>query len=357
MNTRMHILLLSDNKAGHVTNSMGILKAIEKLVAVELVVLQVHLRLKFMRYPLRALLNRPALLRRMPAATQRLLIRSLYRLNDPRLLDSAARFDWIVSSGGDTSFLNAWLAKLYGIRNCYGSSLRGLNPALFTLLLSIVSGPVLANEVRLDLMPTPIDNSKLLEQGRQFRATHNLQQAFVWAVLIGGSGAGYRYNAASIKQLAGGLLALAQRSNARLLITTSRRTGLKLEQTLQAALGDHPAVAYATFYNHRPEKVVASFLGAADAVFCTADSGAMITEGMTAGKPVYVLEPEQVKPQPYNQSFLQKHTCAHRIMVVPFSDLPSLDVRQDDASYFCLLKTDCISVLAEKIKPWFQPAA
>jgi mitochondrial fission protein ELM1 len=355
MKPAIQCLILSDGKPGHVTNSMGVLKAIETLVAAESVVLQVRLRLKMMRYPLRWLLNRPALLRRIPAGMQRRLMRLVYTINEPQHLDPKQPFDWVISSGGDTSFMNVWLAQRQSLRNMYCSALRGLNPALFTVYFSLGAASVHGNNIRVPFIPLLTDRARILEQGRQFRTVHGLEHQTVWCVLIGGDGAGYHYDSTSLEQLAQGLLALARGYQAKLLVTTSRRTGLKLERVLKSVLGDCPAVAYATYYNHRPEKVVASFLGAADLVFCTADSGSMITEAMTAGKPVYSLIPEQVRPQPFYQAFLQSHADAHRIKPVAIGSLHTLNPREDAASYFQVLERDTTSELAAQLNPWVRP--
>lgn len=354
MSDVVRLLILSDNKPGHVSGSQGVVSSIEKIVPAQAVTLQIRLRLKFMRYPLRLLLNRPGLLGGLSEKTQRKLIRFFYQIQEPQHLEAGQRFDWLISAGGDTSFLNAWVAQLNGIKNIYCSSLRGLAPSLFTLLLSPRTGSAGPNEIKLSMAPKPIDREKIAEQGRQFRSEQKLQKETVWAVLIGGDGAGYRFNRASMELLAKGLLEQAERNHARLLLSTSRRTGLAHEQTLKSCLENHPAVAYATYYNHLPEKVVAKFLGAADLVFCTADSASMITESMTAGKPVYVLAPERSTPPPSHQAYLQKHVDAHHIQLLPIQTLPALTVQQDIHSYFHLLESDSISELSLKLKPWFQ---
>jgi hypothetical protein len=357
MNTGLRILILSDNKPGHITGSLGVLASIEKLTPVQAVTLQVRLRLKFMRYPLRLLMNRPGLLNRMPRKVQQGLIRLLYAIHEPRPPVTAGGFDWLISTGGDTSFLNVWLARLQGARNIFNGSLRGLSPACFTVAISRRPGQCAANVIRPQLPPVPVDRVKICAQGQAFRLAQKMENQKVWAVLIGGDGAGYRYGHDSMKQLAAGLLALARRNDTRLLVTTSRRTGLMLEQTLKTCFDAHPAVAYATYYNHQPEKVVAKFLGTADVVFCTEDSSAMITEVIAAGRPVYELAPEKVRPQPYHQAFLRQHVDARHIRQVSIQALPMLDVSRDVADYFRLLEYDPISELASKIKAWITPEA
>jgi mitochondrial fission protein ELM1 len=261
-------------------------------------------------------------------------------------------FDWIVSAGGDTSFLNAWLARLNGTKNIYCSSLRGLNPELFTITTSATSTSTAPNNIKLKLAPAPISRKTITEQGSVFRVEHKLQNDRLWAVLIGGDGAGYIYSAIEMQDLANGLLKLAQINGARLLITTSRRTGIKNEQILKAILGNHPQVAYATFFNNKPEKVVANYLGAAEVVFCTADSGSMITESMAAGKPLYLLQPKSIKITPFYHSFLRGHIDGKRLREIYISEINSIDVKSDIKNHFELLEQDPITELAEKLKAW-----
>ena len=352
--TPVRVLLLSDGKPGHMSNSTGVLKAMQQVAPVEHAVLHCRLRLKFLRYPLRWLLNRPGGPAPLSARAQRALLRAAYALDAPRLIDGGQSFDWVLSAGGDTSFLNAWLATLLGAKNAFSSSLRGLRPSLFTLLFIYGEPPPGAGHaVTLPIIPTPIERGRVAEQGRAFRERHGLGEGPLWAVLIGGAGAGYRYTRRDMEQLAATLPALAQRHGARLLVTTSRRTGRRHERVLQALLQGHPAVAYACYYNHTPEKVVAPFLGAADVVFCTADSGAMVTEAITAGKPAYALAPARRSRDASYQAILQKKIDARFVKASAIGEVALLDPLADVLSYFRLLPRDSVTAIAEKIAPLF----
>lgn len=345
----IRLLILSDNKPGHASASEGVLSSIQKLVTVHYDTLHVRLRGKPMRYPLKLLLNSPKVLRAIPQKFQRRLISWFYRTPDRQILQSANTYDWLLSAGGDTSFLNAWLARLHGIRNIYCSSLRELDPALFTVLISSRPGSNGTHEIRVPLAPKPVDHDQITAAGQRFRTEHHLHGETVWAVLIGGDGAGFHFDNKDMESLASGLLALADRHHARLLLTTSRRTGTDLEDVLQAALNKHPAVAYASYYNHHPEKVVAPFLGAADLLFCTADSASMVTEAMTAGKPLYVLSPRKSRPERLHRAFLQKHADAQHLHLLA---LPELATHAIDQDTFSVIPNHLVDELAHKLEPW-----
>lgn len=341
------IAILYDGRPGHLTASKGVLQSFEKLVPTEHALINVRLRMKLLRYPLCILLNHPTLTGRFSPAFQTKLIRLCYKLDAD--LESIKAFDWILSTGGDTSFLNAWLSKLCGIKNIYCSSLRDLNPALFTWLISARTTAPLANEIRLDLIPVPVDRQKNRDAGAAFRAEKGLGDQPLWAVLIGGDGIGYRFNNTSFAHLADGLLALAERHSARLLITTSRRTGLAAEKLLKKQLEGTPAVAHLTLYNHVPEKVVAKFTGAADLIFCTADSGSMICESIAMGTPVYALIPREVHPLARLQPLLQNNINLKRVIPRYLDEISETDVAQDTAMSFNVLQNDPVSDLAQQL--------
>jgi len=350
MNNELRLLIISDKKPGHVSGSLGVLKSMESIIPVTYEILNVRLWIKGARPLLKSILN-SGILDRIPTYVQHKLIRMFYKI-DTRSFTSTNYFDWIVSAGGDTSFLNAWLARLNGTKNIYCSSLRGLDPELFTITTSATSTSTAPNNIRLILAPAPVSRKTITEQGSAFRAEHKLQNDRLWAVLVGGDGAGYIYSTTEMQDLANGLLKLAHINGARLLVTTSRRTGIKNEQILEAILGNHPQVAYAAFFNNKPEKVVASYLGAAEVVFCTADSGSMITESMAAGKPLYLLQPESINKTPFYHSFLQGHIDGKRLREINISDINSIDIKSDTKNHFELLEQDPVAELAEKLKAW-----
>ncbi|MCK5515441.1 MAG: mitochondrial fission ELM1 family protein [Desulfobulbaceae bacterium] len=354
MNTALQFLVISDNKPGHLGGTKGVIKSIEKTTAVHQTLLEVHIRLKLLRRPMRYALNYPKLLNWFSPQAQKKLLFLCYEISDPNVFNHIAEFDWILSTGGDTSFFNAWVARLYQKKNIYCSSLRKLDPFLFTLLITSRNTPDTPNKIHLPLAPSPIDRTLIFEQGKEFRQAQSLGDGMLWAVMLGGDGAGYRFHDQAIRLMAQELLLLAEHNEARLLITTSRRTGLRLERTLESIFNNHPSVAYTTYYNQRPEKVVARFLGAADIVFCSADSAAMITEAMAAGKPVYAMTPEKAKPSMHHLDFLQRNIDAQRIKNVSFGELSTVDITHDVKTFFHLLDRDPVTVLGQKILPWIK---
>jgi hypothetical protein len=345
----LSLLILFDGKPGHESASKGVQKSLEKIYAVETTIVPCKLKFKGSRPLLRWLLNSGTGLR-LPRSWQLAIIRSCYILpaSLPTPLNNPA--SWLVSTGGDTSFLNAWLAKLYDIQNVYCSSLRGLDPSLFKLLISTSNAPQLDHHIRVKIAPTPIDRDEITLAGRHFREKNQLGDAPVWALLIGGTGSGFTFTKKDLTIIADNLLRIAEIHGAQILLTTSRRTGIKLENALRKTIGQHPAIIAATYFNHHPERVMAKYLGAADLVFCTAESGSMLSESIASGKATYALFPSSARPTAFYSNFLRNHSDAGRLILVPMNQLTNLNPTSDIASVFHPITEDPTISLAKELR-------
>jgi len=108
------------------------------------------------------------------------------------------------------------------------------------------------------------------------------------AVLIGGNNSVYRLTSAVTDQLADGLHRLTQEFGAGLMVTASRRTGAAEEARLRDRLADLPCM----FWGGTGDNPYLGYLGSADAIVVTCDSVNMASEACSTGKPVYVVELE-----------------------------------------------------------------
>ncbi|MDB2682746.1 mitochondrial fission ELM1 family protein [Alphaproteobacteria bacterium] len=107
------------------------------------------------------------------------------------------------------------------------------------------------------------------------------------AVLIGGNSSTHTLTKAVMQDLINKLQAL----DARLMITTSRRTGEKNTQLLQNANLD------AYIWDGTGENPYFAMLANADAIIVTNDSVSMLSDAGTTGKPVYIVELEGGSPK------------------------------------------------------------
>lgn len=283
MSTPKRLWLLNDGRAGHMNQAKGLIALLEEHgQTFQVDTIDCHPRLK--------LANRLGTwwLNTLPPGASAHLALLGYRMSTL----PSGRPDLILSAGGDTAVANAALARQLNAPNLFIGSRRRLRPERFTLYLTLEAQGG-TNNLVMPIPPSPLTPAHCRAEGSALRAAHG--DAPLWAILIGGTGAGFTYTNADWDALAEGLNSLSRRFGGRWLLTTSRRTGGAVEQYLRTRL--HPdSLADATWYHHAPRKVMAAYLGAADAILCTADSMSMLADGLNAGKAVTSLWPVQAQP-------------------------------------------------------------
>ena len=109
------------------------------------------------------------------------------------------------------------------------------------------------------------------------------------ALLAGGNAGDCRWKTSDWQKLAQAVRALAERSSAHVMVTTSRRTGDRGTQALMQSLPED-----AFFHRWQPEgdNPYAAMLGSADAIVVTGESMSMLSEACSLGKPVFFYVPE-----------------------------------------------------------------
>ncbi len=267
------VWLLSDGAPGHLSQSRGIVDALATRRAVEITTIELKVR-----SPLWKRLGRLALPRIRDTAGW---FRRIYGAAPP-----PGQPALIVSSGANTLLANALLARLHCVPNVYSGTLKGYDPAAFDCVFSVVPLGVSCNHV-LPLPPVPGELARPLPAPAGGEA--------LIAVLIGGDGAGYAFKDEDWRAFAAGLATLARREGARLLLTTSRRTGAAAETLLRENL---PAerLADAVWWSQAPRKVMRNFLAAAQAIVVTEDSLSMVAESLYSGRPVLSVAPAVAQP-------------------------------------------------------------
>ena len=113
----------------------------------------------------------------------------------------------------------------------------------------------------------------------------NLPRPLV-AVLIGGSNGRHRLTPELTARVAEQLAALSRSRGIGLAVTASRRTGVENEAILRNRLSGASAVVW----DGQGENPYFGYLGLADAVVVTADSVSMVSEAVSTGKPVHVVD-------------------------------------------------------------------
>lgn len=281
----LNVWVLSDGAPGHLSQSRGIVDALATQVDVHVAMVELRVRSAFWKRMGRLLL--PRIRHSLPW---------LSRIYEMSLPPGAPAL--IVSSGGNTLLANALLARETGAANVYSGTLKGYSADAYRCIFTVTSLGVANNHV-LSLPPVPGELARPLPAGNGEKCI---------AVLIGGDGAGYVYAEADWRCFADSLVRLARREQARLLLTTSRRTGAAVDTLLRQHIPVE-LLADAVWWSVAPRKGVRQFLQAASAVVVTEDSLTMVAESIYSGRPVIAVSPGVAAPNANDASALSAYVA------------------------------------------------
>lgn len=270
---KLKLWLLTDGAPGHWSQSQGIADALAQEHEIE--ILRVTLKVRSSLWKRLGRLCLPWI--RDPD----FWLARVYGLEQP-----VGQPDLIISSGANTLLANALLARQRQAPNIYSGTLKGYDANAYRVIFTVV-GLGVPNNCVLPLPPVPAEifNVPALAIGAEPLVV----------VLVGGDGAGYEFLADDWRAMAAWLNVLAAEHGARLLLTTSRRTGVDAEQLLKAGL---PAdvLAQAVWWSDAPQAVVRDFLSRASVVVVTEDSLTMVAESIYARRHVFTLVPRRATP-------------------------------------------------------------
>ncbi|MFH1498875.1 MAG: ELM1/GtrOC1 family putative glycosyltransferase [Verrucomicrobiota bacterium] len=228
--------------------------------------------------------------------------------------------DLLVSRGGATLFLNAWLARRLGCANVFVGTLRKLPPRLFRAVIlrqdERVDGPYFP----LPLFPTRMDPSSFDQALGEFAWTAGAPTGPVAALLIGGDGSGYVYTDDDWRALAEGMAAWHREQGVRWCVTTSRRTPPEVEQSIIETV---PAGAiHEACWWHRGDRraCMTAFVAAGRQVFCTEDSMSMLEEVIAGGRGLVALSPARAEANGFFRDFLAQREAAGRMVRLPLRE-------------------------------------
>ena len=295
----MRVLFLKDDKPGHYNQTEGLLLYLREIFPnLEVEYIEVEIKSKFSRKILRYLLNNFSSFFEKKSRLK--YISFFYKKFELPKKNP----DLIISTGGNVSNINAWFAKTYSCKNILNGALRGLKEELFTYVTTVIDLGY-KNQIILDVAPSLITKEKLELSANKFLEEKNLlKDTIYYCLLIGGDGAGYKYDDKFYDDLIAFVKNLSKEKNIKWLITTSRRTPEKIEEKLKNNLKDF--CAYFVDYNKNPQKVMLAFLGLSEKVFVTEESSSMISEAISSGKNVFTLGNEYSNTDENYKKILEK---------------------------------------------------
>lgn len=328
----MRVWVIDAGLPGVTNQCIGIAKAIHSQVSCEISVVHTRIRTKLFRKPVLWALRRSL----MGAGSRNVLSSVLARMFYSGMPRKRERPDIVITALGRSEYVAALLGGPQGAFAIHIGAPIYLSASAFNLLVLVNAENATTGttpKVNLSIYPTQILRHEMEGSPVKGKATQSSNGQSRWAILIGGDGAGYTYTPHDWNDLALGLGKLANHFDARLLVTTSRRTGVPAERQISGSLLPE-IVDEAVYYGTRPQSVMLKFLGACNVIFCTADSRSMIADAINTGRPVYAVSVPGAKPDTIHQRFLDVHEAARRIRRVDISELDAIDVDADCHHWF-----------------------
>jgi mitochondrial fission protein ELM1 len=302
----MQVLVIKDDKPGHYNQTEGLVLYLKEMSNdLEVEYIQIEIKSKLTRKILRFLLNTfPKLF------TQNSLKYLSFFYKNYSIPKNIP--DLIISTGGNTSNLNAWFAKIYKCKNILNGALRGLKEELFTNITTVIDLGY-KNQIILDVAPNTITKEKLLEKSDEFLKLNNLEiNQKYYTLLIGGNGAGYKYDNKFYDDLLSFVKKIYEEKDIKWLITTSRRTPTEMENKLEEMLREY--YSYFVAYNKKEEKVLLPFFGLSETIFVTEESSSMISEAISSSKKVFTIGSEYSDADENYKSILKKFELNNQIV-------------------------------------------
>lgn len=322
----MRIWVIDTGLPGVNNQCLGLAAAIATHVPCEVATVRGKIRTKRLRGLLRWALRRKLIGPGRRTFVSRLLTRLIF--NAQFSVGDAP--DVVITALGRSEYTAALLGGTEGAFTIHIGA-PGNMPASTYDFLVLVNADTPANigsHVHLSTYPTPV-----LRRAVETKAAAGPRDGRKLAVFLGGNGAGYTFTATDWENLASGITTLAKRTCAKLLITTSRRTGKAAESQLAASLpGD--VIEDAVWYASAPRPVITDYLARSDATFVTSDSRSMIADAIAAGKPVYAIDPPEKALDAVHRRFLEVQEAGHRLRRVALSELDAIDVDADCHEWF-----------------------
>lgn len=157
--------------------------------------------------------------------------------------------------------------------------------------------------LKMELMPSEVTP----DSARRSASEHFPDVADAWALLLGGDGEGLKWSAADTLELVENFLDQAQQAGRKVLLATSRRTLLPVEEAIRQRAASHPCFLRGAWF-HAPDTPpfpLLALIGACQRLIVTADSVSMTNEAVAAGVPTVTVYPRQGAPLARQRSNLE----------------------------------------------------
>ncbi len=280
---KLKVCWLKDKRLGHLTKIEGILKALNHHYELEVEEIEICWRPSFLR------------------TCARLLPDSyLYKVLKSHPTNG---IELIVSAGGATEWPNAKLAKILKVPNIYIGSCRKCKEVDFTILPRFEGNE--KNVLKIEITPSKID-PETVEKAGQLELP-DLDSTY-WALLLGGDCQGCTWTEIDWMQQLTKIIQEAKQANVKLLVTSSPRSGVQVENICGNLLHRSGLIAKCVWYSSSETDSISisALLGRASRILVSEDSASMINEAVLSGKPVGTISPRSIKLPDRNERMLHQ---------------------------------------------------
>ncbi|MGB9596821.1 MAG: mitochondrial fission ELM1 family protein [Candidatus Poribacteria bacterium] len=295
------ILVLSDGKAGHYNQSLGI---IDRLDNVNAQIVQVKFKKKWRDNLIRVF----GYILGGTKIPDNLILSILNWGLDKSSIDELLQvkdIDIILSTGSSVASPNLLLGKLINAKSVVCTRPSPLGIRHFDLaILPEHSRPrkIPSNVVMTFGVPNRITPETVRIAGLELSQTINISGKPIIGVLLGGDDPYYRITTDIASNLVDILEQVCKQIDAQFALTTSRRTSDQVENILKSKLEDNPLCClFVSAKESVQSNVVQGILGISGLTIVTEDSFSMVCESTSSGKKTLILNVERKKGKPYNR--------------------------------------------------------
>jgi len=289
------ILVLSDGKPGHYNQSLGI---IDRLSGVYSETIQTRFKQKW-RDNLIRVSTRILGGIKLPRKFIKAMLTWGLDESSANFLLKADSFDLILSTGSSVAAVNLLMGKLIGAKTVVCTRPSPLGIKYFNLaILPEHSRPrrIAKNTVMAFGVPNRITPESVEKAGTEISKRLGISGNIVIGVLLGGDDPYYRISPDMVSIISDALLDVCRQTDARIAITTSRRTDPEAESALESKLRDHPyCCLYVSAKSGGQVNTVPEILGISNVTIVTEDSFSMVCESASSGKKIMIINVERKK--------------------------------------------------------------
>ena len=287
------VLILNDGKAGHLNQSLAIAKAIQRARAAQghkpddtkIVTIDVKYKNNFAR---------PALAACAGLSSWRChgCMRCMKLCLAEETYDALMKqyCDFVISCGSSTAAVNVFMARENNAKNVVvmkPSAPLALGKFSLAVIPEHDNPPLRKNVVATAVAPNLIDEEVLKNDGEKLKKRINAFKGNAIGLFLGGDNPEFSLTEEIAGRIIDSLLKFCEIHDAELLVTTSRRTPLSVEDILKSRLKNSLRCKLLVIANENNfDEAVAGILSLSKVQVVSGESISMISEAINSGKPV-----------------------------------------------------------------------